>query len=153
MSIPSEPSGYDVSPSPTGTRPVLRSLLWVCPVGVAAYIATWHAVPKLLGSGTQPEMFDAIGLGQWFRYFVGVLELTGSIGLLIPALAGLAAVGLAGVMVGATLTNLFVIHGGYWAGVTAGLFAICCLIAWARRAEIQALLSRGASVRRRSVAT
>lgn len=135
----------------------LNALLWVAQVGVAAYLGIWHAVPKLIGSGSQPEMFDAIGLGQWFRYFVGVLELAGSIGLLIPPLAGLAALGLAGVMVGATFTNLFVIPGGYWAGVTAGLCAVCCFIAWGRwpqtRSLIKGLTAKTTSSRRRSVTT
>jgi putative oxidoreductase len=152
MSIRSGSSRHQES-APTSTSPVLNGLLWACQVAVAAYIAIWQAVPKLLGSGSQPEMFDAIGLGQWFRYFVGLLELGGSIGLLIPALAGLAAVGLAGVMAGATFTNLFVIPGGFWVGVTAGLFAVCCFIAWGRRAQIKALLARRPSVGRRSVAT
>jgi putative oxidoreductase len=153
MAVRSSPSKHG-SPAAAGSGPVLTGLLWVCQLAVAAYVGIWHAVPKLVGSGTQPEMFDAIGLGQWFRYVVGALELAGSIGLLVPALAGLAAAGLAMLMIGATLTNLFVIPGGYWAGVTAGLFAVCAFIAWGRRAQIKALAARGAAMGgRRSVAT
>jgi putative oxidoreductase len=153
MSVRSGPSNHDESPATTSTSPVMNTILWVCQLTVAAYIGIWQAVPKLLGSGSQPDLFDAIGLGQWFRYFVGVLELAGSIGLLIPALAGLAAVGLAGVMAGATFTNLFVVPGGFWLGVAAGLFAVCCFIAWGRRAQLKALVANAASTRRRSVAT
>lgn len=135
----------------------LNVLLWVAQVGVAAYLGIWHAVPKLIGAGSQPEMFDAIGLGQWFRYFVGVLELAGSIGLLIPPLAGLAALGLAGVMVGATLANLFVIPGGSWAGITAGLCAVCGFVAWGRWAQtrslIKAVAAKTTSPRGRSATT
>ena len=49
-------------------------------------------------------MFHQMGADDWFRYLVGTLELAGGIDLLIPRLAGLAALGLTGVMVGATYT-------------------------------------------------
>jgi putative oxidoreductase len=142
MSARSSQSSPDKTTSSSGSGLVLNIVLWVAQLAVAAYVGIGHAVPKVLGSGSQPAMFEAIGLGQWFRYFVGVLELAGSIGLLIPGLAGLAAMGLAGLMVGATFTNLFVIPGGTWAVVTAVLFAACCFIAWGRRAEIKALVDR-----------
>jgi putative oxidoreductase len=143
MSARSSQSSPDKTTSPAGGAGlVLNIVLWVAQLAVAAYVGILHAVPKLLGSGSQPAMFDAIGLGQWFRYFVGVLELAGSIGLLIPGLAGLAAIGLAGLMVGATFTNLFVIPGGTWVYVTAGLFAVCCVIAWGRWAQTKTLLGR-----------
>jgi uncharacterized membrane protein len=47
-------------------------------------------------------MFATIGIGQWFRYVVGALELAGAVGVLIPRLSGLAALGLIGLMAGAT---------------------------------------------------
>lgn len=50
-------------------------------------------------------MFAEIGAGQWLRFLVGGLELAGAIGLPIPLLAGRAALGLATVMTGATITN------------------------------------------------
>ena len=37
------------------------------------------------------EMFTQIGLGQWLLYLVGALKFAGAIGLLIPRLAGAAA--------------------------------------------------------------
>lgn len=46
-------------------------------------------------------MFATIGVEQWFRYAVGVIELAGAVGLLVPRLAGLAALGLAADMIGA----------------------------------------------------
>ena len=143
MSVQSGHSaGPDEAASPAGSGLVLNIVVWVAQLAVAAYVGFWHAVPKLAGSGSQPEMFDDIGVGSWFRYVVGVLEVAGAVGLVIPALAGLAAAGLAGVMVGATFTNLFVISGGYWAGVTAGLFLACCFIAWSNRARTRALVGR-----------
>ena len=54
------------------------------------------------------------GAGQWFRYLVGILELAGAIGLLIPRLAAPAALGLLGVMIGAFFTQLFVLDTQSW---------------------------------------
>ena len=40
------------------------------------------------------EMFTTIGIGQWFRYVVGALEIFGAIGVLVPRTSGLAAASL-----------------------------------------------------------
>uniref|UniRef100_UPI00211D5EFF DoxX family protein n=1 Tax=Streptomyces sp. t99 TaxID=1828172 RepID=UPI00211D5EFF len=45
--------------------------------------------------------FDAIGWGGWLMYLTGVLELAGAVGLLVPRMVALAALGLVGVMLGA----------------------------------------------------
>jgi predicted phage tail protein len=47
------------------------------------------------------EMFATIGVGRWFRYAVGALE--------IACAAGQAALGLVCLMAGAALTNVFVL--------------------------------------------
>ena len=39
---------------------------------------------KLAGVEPMVAMFETIGLGQWFRYLTGGLEVTGAILLLIP---------------------------------------------------------------------
>ena len=67
----------------------------------------------------------------------GTAELAGAIGLLTPWLAGLAAAGLAAVMVGATIIN--VAGGGGLVFVTAPLCAVFVLLAYARRQQIKAL--------------
>ena len=64
---------------------------------------------KVFGDPAMVEMFATIGIGQWFRYLVGALEIAGAVGVLVPRLLGLAALGLLCLMVGATLTNLFVL--------------------------------------------
>ena len=56
--------------------------------------------------------FDDIGFGQWFRYLTGVLEIGTAIGLLVPRVCGLAALGLAGIMAGAALTELILVTNG-----------------------------------------
>lgn len=106
--------------------------LWVAQVLLAAAFA-FVAAPKLLGDPAAVASFKAIGFGQWFRYLTGACELAGAIGLLIPRLSGLAAIGLVGLMVGATLTNLFLLPGmAPVAVVTVLLGIVFGLIAWGR---------------------
>jgi putative oxidoreductase len=84
--------------------------LWILSGCVAiAFIGAGGA--KLAGVPVMVEMFDKVGLGQWFRYFTGLLEVAGGIGLLMPRYAFYAAVLLAIVMVGAIVAHLAVLGG------------------------------------------
>jgi len=127
---------------PTASRRrAVTVALWVGQLAFAAMFA-FAATPKLLGDPTTVASFNEIGLGQWFRYLTGACELAGAVGLLIPRLSGLAALGLAGVMVGATVTNLFLLPGMAAAAiVTVILCALFLLIARGRRAETRAVLA------------
>lgn len=141
MSVQPDPE-QETSPS-AGSGKGMHVALWALQIVLAIYMLAYAAIPRLFGLGTSIEMFEAIGLGQWFRYFVGALELLGSIGLLIPRLAGLAGLGLAGLMIGATYTNLFVIPGGIWVYVTTGLFILSAIVAVGRWSDIKGLLAKG----------
>lgn len=66
---------------------------------------------KLGGADTMVTMFADVGLGDWLRYLVGILEVAGAIGLLIPGLIRAAAAGLAGLMLGAVITRSVVLGG------------------------------------------
>ena len=66
---------------------------------------------KLAGQQQMVDMFQAIGLGQWFRYLTGIIEVGGALLLLVPSLAFFGAIALAATMVGAVATHLFVIGG------------------------------------------
>jgi len=56
-------------------------------------------------------LFNAIGIGQWFRYLTGTLEVVGAILLLIPRISGLAALMLAGIMICAVVTHVLIVGG------------------------------------------
>ena len=64
---------------------------------------------KLAGAAVMVDLFDKVGLGQWFRYFTGLLEVAGSIGLLSSRYAFYAAVLLATVTVGAIIAHVTVL--------------------------------------------
>jgi putative oxidoreductase len=66
-------------------------------------------VSKLAGATAMVELFDKVGLGQWFRYVTGLLEVVGAIGLLISRYAFYAAVLLVIVMIGAIIAHVTVL--------------------------------------------
>jgi len=126
-------TAIDTSPPPaTARRRATDITLWVVQVLLAAFFLVAAAGPKLAGQQYAVEMFTQIGAGQWFRYLVGTLELAGAVGLLIPRLSGLAALGLGGVMVGAVLTQVFVLGSVVMALTPAFLVVVFCVIAWGR---------------------
>ncbi|MFI5696307.1 DoxX family protein [Kribbella sp. NPDC051586] len=113
--------------------------LWVVQVVLAAMFVM-AALPKLSGDPVMVDMFGAVGAGQWLRYVVGVLELAGAIGLLVPRLCGLAAGGLALLLVGASLTNIFAL--GASPAIPIGYLLVAAAIAWFRRASIRVAVRR-----------
>jgi uncharacterized membrane protein len=79
-------------------------------------------------------MFATIGAGQWLRYFVGTMEVLGTIGLLIARLTGLAASAAAALLVGATITNVGVLHTS--PALPLLFLAATAVIAYTRRADL-----------------
>jgi putative oxidoreductase len=65
---------------------------------------------KLIGNQAMVQLFDQVGVGQWFRYFTGALEAGAGIGVLIPQYSRWAALLLAAVMIGAIITHLTILH-------------------------------------------
>jgi len=114
--------------------------LWVLR-GLLAAVFVMTGAPKWLGEEATTATFAELGAGQWLRYVIGTVEIAGAIGLLIPSFAGLAALALMGVMVGATLSEAFFLEDGN--PVTpAILFALAAIVAWYRRETILSVLQR-----------
>jgi uncharacterized membrane protein YphA (DoxX/SURF4 family) len=61
---------------------------------------------KLMGEAEVTANFARWGMPGFMLTAIGALEIAGGLGLLIPKLAGLAAVGLIGIMIGALFTHL-----------------------------------------------
>jgi putative oxidoreductase len=112
--------------------------LWVLQVLLALQFAM-AGLAKVGGDPAMVEMFTTIGIGQWFRYMVGALELFGAIGVLVPRTSGLAVLGLVCLMTGATLTNLFILGASPW--LTIGLLLVSALVAWGRWPQTKSLVS------------
>lgn len=114
------------------TRP-LTIALWVVQIlCAAAFLAA--ALAKLTGQPMMVDVFARLGLGQGFRYVTAAVEVIGGIGLLVPRLAGKAALLLAVTMAFALLAHLMVLGGN--PGPAIGLLVLTSAIAWLRRAEL-----------------
>jgi hypothetical protein len=90
-------AAHTVSRTPVGasTRGRARTIAgWALRVVLAVQFA-FRRRDEARGTQEMVDLFADIGVGQWFRLVVGALELAGAIGLLIPRLAWLAALGLA----------------------------------------------------------
>ena len=125
----------DIRPAPVATRRRAFTIaLWVLQVLLAFQFAGGGWL-KLSGAPVMVEMFDAIGAGQWLRFMVGGLEIAGAIGLLIPRIAGVAALGLCGLLLGAIATNLFILNAD--SSVAVGLLVMSALIVWGRWPQIE----------------
>jgi uncharacterized membrane protein YphA (DoxX/SURF4 family) len=128
-----------VAASRTGTGNAANIALWVLQVAGAAMFAM-AGFAKLSGAPEMVGLFDAIGGGQWFRYVTGALEVGGALLLLVPRLAGVGALLLAGVMAGAIVTHLAVIGGS--AAFPLVLLVTVLVVAFGRRDRTRALLGR-----------
>ncbi|MBE1596301.1 MULTISPECIES: DoxX family protein [Streptomyces] len=114
-----------------GARISLRALQIV----LALFYAFASALPKLIAHPSAVESFDTLGWGSAGMYTIGALELAGAIGLLIPALASVAAVSLGALMVGAFITQITAFDGEY-AATPLILVVPLGLIAWTRRQDL-----------------
>jgi len=110
-------------------RRAIRGVIWVLQLASAAMFL-FSGTLKLSGAPMMVQMFAALGLGQWFRYFTGALEVISAVLLLIPSLARFGALALAVTMVGAILAHAFVIGGS--PAVPIALLAATTAIAWDR---------------------
>jgi putative oxidoreductase len=118
--------GLGEVPRPTKA---LNIALWILQILAAATFLLAGGL-KLAGVEPMVAMFDKIGLGQWFRYLTGGLEVTGAILLLIPTTAALGGALLAVTMVGAIATHLFVLGGSAVPAVV--LLVMVATVTWYR---------------------
>ena len=94
-------------------RPILIAS-WVLQVLLALLFVVGSGFPKLVGEDYAVQIFTELGSGQWLRFVVGLLEVAGGVGLLVPRLVRPAAVGLTLLMVGALFAQLFLLTLGFW---------------------------------------
>jgi putative oxidoreductase len=118
---------------------VKNALLWLLQAASAA-VFVMAGIAKLTGAESMVHLFAAVGLGQWLRYFTGGLEVAGAVALLVPAIAGLGAIWLTAVMVGAVIAHLVVL--GSSPAVPAALLVAMAIVVWGRWGRTARLFSR-----------
>jgi len=101
-----------------------------------AFVAAGAA--KLLGVPMMVETFETIGVGQWFRYLTGIIEVGGAALLWVPRRQGYGAAVLGGTMVGAVLAHLFVLGAASTLpAVVLGLLS--AFVLWSYRDQVPVL--------------
>ena len=120
------------------TGKIINVGLWILQIGAAGMFLMVGFL-KLSGDAQMVGLFDAVGLGQWFRYVTGSLEVLGAVLLLVPRLSGLGALLLVGVMLGAVPTHLFVVGGSPLSAII--LLIVTGVVAWGRRRRTMNLLA------------
>jgi putative oxidoreductase len=111
-------------------------IAWILQIlAAAAFLSA--GIPKLLGNPMMVDMFNTIGVGQWFRYVTGGIEVGSAFLLLLPGRAVFGAILLMCTMAGAILTHLLVLHTPPTGPV--GLLILVAVIAWLRWDQIRVL--------------
>ena len=86
-----------------------------------AFVAAGAA--KLVGVEMMVQTFEAVGVGQWFRYVTGIIEVGSAVLLWIPGRQLLGAALLVCTMIGATLAHLLILGPSAVPAVVLGILA------------------------------
>ena len=78
---------------------------------------------KFGAHGPWIRIFARIGIGDWFRYLTGTLQVGGALLLFVPPLVRVGAIVLGCTMVGAIVTNIFILDTGLAAIIPSALLA------------------------------
>ncbi len=108
-----------------GTSRGRTIVVWIASI-LLSLVFLSEGAAKFPESRLWVRMFDQIGFGQWFRYFTGVVEITGAVLLLVPATRYVGAALLVGTMCGALLVHALVMGMG---PQTAGVVVLLLLLA------------------------
>jgi len=107
--------------------------LWILQVLLAAAFLM-AGTAKLSGQPMMVDQFARLGVGQWFRYFTGGIEVGAAVMLLLPSLASLGAFLLMCTMLGAITAHLIKLGGSPVAAIV--LLLLSMAIAWGRQSLV-----------------
>ena len=103
-----------------------------------AFVAAGGA--KLAGVDMMVATFEQVGVGQWFRYVTGIIEIAGAILLWLPGRQVVGAGLLGATMVGAVLSHWFILGPSAVPAFVLGL--LCAGVLYIHRPQIPAYLGR-----------
>ena len=98
-----------------------------------AFVAAGLA--KLAGVQMMVDEFGLLGLGQWFRYVTGIIEIGSAILLWVPGMAAYGAGLLVCTMIGALVAHMTKLGMGTSAGVFV-LGPLAAITLWANKAQL-----------------
>ncbi len=110
----------------------LKMSFWIIRAAVAfVFISSGLEKFSIGPAGEWIQMFAKLGLGEWFRYFTGALEIAGGLLLLVPFAARAGAALLVLCMAGAIVCHIFILGDPFSSIITAAL--IVAILAAARQ--------------------
>lgn len=107
-----------------------RRIVWSVRILLALAFGA-AGIAKLAGVPQMVQVFDAIGVGQWFRLLTGVVEIVGVVLILAPAMGFFGGLLLFATMVGGVATHLFLIGGSPVPALVLGVLS--AFVAWRLR--------------------
>jgi hypothetical protein len=130
--VPDEPVEVSTPRRPSENARTVRLqgvqiLRWVV---VAIFVVAGSA--KLLGSPSMVSLFNAVAMGQWLRYAVGICELTGAVLLAFRRTVLPATFLLSGILVGAAATEIVVLRRLPLKSAATLLMVLIVAMAWLR---------------------
>ncbi|ODT99607.1 MAG: DoxX family protein [Pseudonocardia sp. SCN 72-86] len=123
-----------------GTGRIANRALWTVQIVIGLFLIVASAAPKLFGQEDAVRIFTEMGGGDGLRYAVGILELAGGIGLLLAPFAAAAATGIVALMIGAAITQAFVLDKPSYVVTPLIIGALMVWVAVARRHRTIAFL-------------
>lgn len=90
---------------------------------------------KLAGAEQMVAIYETIGVGQWFRYLTGLIEVVCAVMLFVPRVQAFGAIILVCTMTGAVLSHLLIL--GPSALPAAVLGVLSAIVVYVHRDQIQ----------------
>jgi len=109
-----------------------NTIAWIVTALIAFIIGT-AGISKLIGVEDIVQNFQKWGYSDIFRYAIGGFQIAGAIGLFIPSVRKLAAMGIIGLMIGAIYTHVSNGEPLSLNGAAVGVIALCGLFFWLRK--------------------
>lgn len=107
---------------------------WVPRIGVCG-VFVGVGLTKFATHSMWVQMFARIGLGDWFRYLTGALQVAGGLLFLVPKTIYVGLVLAGGTMVGAIVVHLFVLGTGVGGAIIPAALLIFIVAVAARRPD------------------
>jgi uncharacterized membrane protein YphA (DoxX/SURF4 family) len=105
---------------------------WTIRIGVAAFYLVF-GLEKFSPAETHwVKLFQEIGAGDWFRYFTGIVEIAGSVLVLIPRTTWIGLALLSATMASAALILAVILHRAADSVFPAVLFVVLAALACSR---------------------
>jgi putative oxidoreductase len=88
---------------------------------IVSVLFLMFGIEKLANIGDWKGVFEQIGLGQWFRYVTGIVQISGALLFVVPRTNVFGAALLGATMIGAVVAQMVVLGGVFDAIIPAGM--------------------------------